>query len=97
MRLSKKNIDKIGTYFKNRPVVKAYLFGSYLRGDAKEDSDIDILVELDYNQKIGLMFIQMKYELESILNKEVDLVSVNGVSNLAKPYIDNEKELIYAR
>ena len=97
MKLSKKNIEIIKTYLKDKPVVKAYLFGSYLRGDAKKGSDIDLLVELDYSQYIGLEFIQMKIELEELLHQEVDLVSSNGVSKLVKPFIDNEKQLIYAR
>ncbi len=97
MKLSKKNIERIKAYLKDKPVVKAYLFGSYLRGDAKKGSDIDLLVELDYSQYIGLEFIQMKIELEELLKQEVDLVSANGISRLVKPFIDKEKELIYAR
>ena len=97
MKLSKKNIEKIKAYLKDKPVVRAYLFGSYMRGDAKEGSDIDLLVELDYNQRIGLEFIKMKIELEEMLKQEVDLVSENGVSKYIKPFIDKEKELIYAR
>jgi len=97
VKLSKKNIERIKAYLKDKPVVKAYLFGSYLRGDAKKGSDIDLLVELDYSQKIGLEFIKMKIELEDLLKNEVDLVSANGVSKHVKPFIDKEKELIYAR
>jgi predicted nucleotidyltransferase len=41
-------------------VIDAYLFGSYSRGDADENSDIDILVELDYSKLIGLEFVQMQ-------------------------------------
>jgi uncharacterized protein len=73
------------------------LFGSYARGEAKKGSDVDILVELDYTQQIGLVFVQMKFDLEESLHKEVDLVSTNGVSKYLKPIIDREKELIYAR
>ena len=97
MKLSKKSILQIKAYLADKPVNKAYLFGSYVRGEAKEDSDIDILVELDYSQRIGLLFVQMKLELEDLLHKEVDLVSANGVSKYLKPIIDREKELIYAR
>lgn len=60
--------------------MKAYLFGSYVREVADNKSEIDILVDLDYSQKIGLQFIQMKLDLEKLLNKEVDLVSSNGMS-----------------
>ncbi len=97
MKLEANKLESIRTYFKTRPVLKAYLFGSYARNDADNTSDIDILVDLDYSQRIGLHFIQMKIDLEKILNKEVDLVSSNGLSKYLKPIIDNEKELIYAK
>lgn len=97
MRLSKENLQRIKNYLADKPVTRAYLFGSYVRGEARENSDIDILVELDYNQQIGLMFVQMQLELEELLHKKVDLVSSNGVSKYIKPIIDREKELIYAR
>ncbi len=57
---------------------------------------MDILVELDYTQPIGLLFVQMKLDLEQLLNQEVDLVSANGISRYLKPAIDREKVLIWA-
>jgi predicted nucleotidyltransferase len=78
-------------------VLRAYLFGSYARESADNESDIDILVDLDYSQKIGLGFIQMQLDLQKILNLKVDLVSSNGLSQYLKPIIDQEKKLIYAR
>ncbi len=97
MNLDESKIQTISDYFRDRPVLKAYLFGSYVRGDADNNSDIDILVDLDYTQKIGLQFIQMKIDLETLLNTKVDLVSSNGLSKYIKPLVDNEKQLIYAR
>ena len=73
------------------------MFNSYVRGVADKKSDIDILVHLDYNQKIGLQFIQMKLDLEKLLNIKVDLVSSNGMSKYIKPLADVEKRLIYAK
>jgi|ERR1017187_1452856 predicted nucleotidyltransferase len=97
MKIDNNKIETIKKYFKTMPVLKAYLFGSYVRGEADSQSDIDILVDLDYSQRIGLQFIQMKIDLEKILNKKVDLVSSNGLSKYIKPLVDNEKQLIYAR
>lgn len=97
MNLENNNIEAIKHYFETRPVLKAYLFGSYARDEADSESDIDILVDLDYSQKIGIQFIQMKIDLEKILNKKVDLVSSNGLSKYVKPLVDREKMLIYAR
>ena len=97
MNLDSSQIESIKSYFRTRPVLKAYLFGSYVRGEADNQSDIDILVDLDYSQKIGLQFIQMKLDLEKLLNNKVDLVSSNGLSKYIKPIIDDEKQLIYAQ
>ncbi len=97
MTLDSTKIESIKNYFKTRPVLKAYLFGSYVRGMADNNSDIDILVDLDYSQKIGLQFIQMKLDLEKLLNNEVDLVSSNGMSKYIKPLVDVEKRLIYEK
>ena len=96
MNLDSNQIESIKNYFRTRPVLKAYLFGSYVRGEADDQSDIDILFDLDYSKKIGLQFIQMKLDLEKILNNKVDLVSSNGLSKYLKPVIDGEKQLIYA-
>ena len=97
MTLSKKNIEKISTYFETKPVLKAYLFGSQARGQANAESDIDILIELDYSKSIGLLFIQMQIELEELLKKKVDLVSSKGISKYIKPFVDKEKQLIYTK
>lgn len=97
MKLDNSKIEAIKNYFKTRPVLKAYLFGSYASGQANNKSDIDILVDLDYSKRIGLQFIQMKIDLEKLLNTEVDLVSSNGISKYIKPIVDNEKLQIYAK
>ena len=97
MNLDNSRLETIKEYFRTRPVLKAYLFGSSVRGQADNQSDIDILVDLDYSQRIGLGFVQMQIDLERILKTKVDLVSSNSLSKYIKPLVDSEKELIYAR
>jgi len=97
MNLETSKIDIIKNYFKTRPVLKAYLFGFYIRDEANNQSDIDILIDLDYSQRIGLQFIQMKIDLEKLLNTKVDLVSSHGLSKYIKTLVDKEKQLIYAK
>jgi predicted nucleotidyltransferase len=97
MELTSNELRTIQTFFKAKPVKKAFLFGSYLRKEATPESDLDILVELDYSQHIGLGFVKMKQDLEEILNKKIDLVSEKAVSKYILPYIEQEKKLIYER
>ena len=81
-------------FLKSQPVLRAYLFGSYARNDPAQDSDIDLLVDLDECVDL-FQFIAIKQKLEEILNKKVDLISSNGVLENIKPFIDKEKILIY--
>ncbi|TAE56362.1 MAG: nucleotidyltransferase [Bacteroidetes bacterium] len=95
MNISPRQIGMIRNYFAKQPVLKAYLFGSVARGEATAASDIDILLELDYSQPIGLEFIQMQIDLQELLRRKVDLVSARGLSKYIQPEIDKEKKLIY--
>lgn len=97
MKINQKNIKSIRQYFKNKPVLKAYIFGSVAKNEENEESDVDILVDLDYSHKIGLLFIQMKLDLENLLHSKVDLVSSNGLSPFIRTQIEKEKKLIYER
>ena len=83
-------------YLYAQPVRKAYIFGSYARADENNESDIDILIELEENVDL-FQFINIKLELEKLINKPVDLVSSNGISPRLKPYIDKDKILIYEK
>ena len=97
MNLSSNQINLIKDFFSKQPVLKAYLFGSYSQGNETENSDIDLLVELDYSRPSGLEFVQMQIDLQNLLCKKVDLVSARGLSKYVKPILDKEKKLIYAR
>jgi predicted nucleotidyltransferase len=98
VNLSFNDKQLIQQFFTNKPVKKAYLFGSYARNTAlKGSSDIDILVELDYSRQIGLDFIQMIFDLEELLKAKVDLVTTDGLSKHAKPFVDKDKILLYER
>ncbi len=74
------NVEKIG------------IFGSYARGEEAEGSDIDILVE--FSKPIGWEFIDLKEYLETILGREVDLVTTGAL----KPQIKEQilKEVVYS-
>jgi predicted nucleotidyltransferase len=96
MKKEIKNI--IQRYFEDKPVHKAFLFGSTARNENVNISDIDILVELDYNNGANyFLFFDMQKDLSQLLETRVDLVSANGLSPYIKPIIDKEKKLVYER
>lgn len=59
------------------PIRRLALFGSWARGEAHDDSDVDILVEVD--PSIGLRFVDLGDELEKALGRRVDLVSRRAI------------------
>ena len=54
-------------------------------------------MELDHTKSIGLHFIQMGLDLEALLSRPVGLATTKGSSLHVKPYVDRDKQLIYAR
>ncbi len=92
-----KMIPQIQAYLATQPVERAYLFGSCSRGEETPDSDVDLLVKLDYSKPIGLRYFQMMTDLESKLGRTVDLVSEDGLMSFARPYVDHDKIMIYER
>jgi len=83
-------------YFADKPVKRAYLFGSYARNtEVMGVSDFDILLELDYSKPIGMKFFSFQRELEELLQNKVDVVTSDGISKYVLPYIEKDKILIY--
>ncbi len=88
---------KIADYFKTQPVLKAWLFGSFSRGEETPLSDVDILVNLDHSQPIGLKFFGMWNDLERLLDRRVDLVEDGELLPFAEESANRDKYLIYER
>ncbi len=88
----------IQDFFRNAPVNKAWLFGSFSRMEERPDSDIDILIDLDRTAPIGLLqYAGMANTLERILGRKVDLVAEGSVKPFAIDSINQDKVLIYER
>ena len=88
----------IADYFKTQPVTKAWLFGSFARGEEKSDSDVDILVEYDKDAQISLLTIShMMGELEASTGRRVDLVEDGCLLPFATESANRDKRLIYER
>tara|TARA_Y100000310_G_C20495670_1_gene721413 strand:- start:566 stop:877 length:312 start_codon:yes stop_codon:yes gene_type:complete len=76
---------------KKNGVIKAGIFGSYARGDAKQKSDIDMLIKFKGSTKSLLDLIKLEDELKQNLNKEVDVITYRSINKLIKKNILNEE------
>ena len=91
--------EQISEYFATQPVLKAWVFGSFARGEEREDSDIDLIVRFDReNAKVGLFkYAAIVLDLEKLLNRQVDLVEEGALLPFAERTANRDKKLIYER
>jgi|SRR3989339_1191625 len=103
MTINKNNlISAINTAIEESPFRKEIrrisLFGSYIKGKAKEDSDIDLLIEFRPSAKIGFFrLIEIKDKLESTLSRQVDLVTPKSISKYFRDEVMNQSKTIYGK
>ena len=91
-------IPSIQGYFATLPITKAWLFGSYSRGEESADSDVDILVAFDKDAKISLFkYADMICQLENLLQQKVDLVEEGTLLPFAQKTANEDRVLIYER
>ena len=97
--MSKESITKaIAEYFKTQPIIKAWLFGSFARGEETPLSDVDILVQYDEKARVSLLKLaSMSNHLESILDRQVDIVPEKCLRSRVAQSINQDKILIYER
>ncbi len=77
--------------YEKYPIKSLAIFGSYARNEQNDHSDLDLLVE--FNDKIGIRFIDLADELEQLLGFKVDLVSKRGIKQKYMEVI--QSQLIY--
>ena len=93
--------QKITPLCVNYEIERAYIFGSYARGEADEESDVDIRVEIDAkNKKLKTLLQETNFQMdiESALNKKVDLLTVlppGSINQTIRNYILREEAVIY--
>ena len=92
-------IQTIAKYFETQPVLKAWLFGSFARGEEKPWSDVDILFVPDYSGKPFTLFTHggMLMDLQELLGRDVDLVVDGTLRPYAAKTAERDKILIYER
>lgn len=88
---------KIKPILEKQGVKKAALFGSQARGDAKKNSDVDILIQYENEDKSLFDFAELKLDIEEVLKRKVDLVTYNSLHPLLRDIILNEQKLIYEK
>lgn len=89
-------IRQIAEYFKTQPVLKVWIFGSFSRGEEREDSDVDLLILPDRSQHFSLFTLSGMYEdLKNLLGRDVDLITDGGLMPFARESADRDKILIY--
>lgn len=85
-------------YLQVQPISKAWVFGSFSRGEETPESDIDLMVTFLPGSKIGLFkFNQIKEELEKLTGRSVDLVTETSLMPYAASSAMSDRKLIYER
>ncbi len=86
----------IARFCQRHHIQKLALFGSVLREDFRPDSDVDVLVEFEPGQRVGLAFFAMQEELSELLGRKVDLNTPNFLSRYFRDQVRAEAEVLYA-
>ena len=87
----------ISEYFKTQPVKKAWIFGSFARGEATSLSDVDVLVEYEQGGVSLFRQAQIICDLEKLLDRSVDLVQEKLLRPNIRENIIRDRKLIYER
>ena len=96
MQFTDETKQKIFELCRKNKVKELSIFGSRARGDHREDSDYDLLVEFQPSARIGLIeYSRMQIDLSDLLGRKVDLVPKNGLKPLIKERVLAEAEPIY--
>ena len=91
-------MNQVQRYLAGIPVVKAWVFGSFARGEETAQSDLDLLVDYDKAAKLSLLdAVRFKLDLERIIGREVDMIENGSLKPFAVPSAEHDKYLIYER
>ncbi len=92
--------DAVAAFCKRWYITELALFGSVLRGDFHEDSDIDVLIEFETGSLPGIRFVSMATELSQLFGRPVDVLTRSAVERspnyIRRKEILGSAEVIYA-
>ena len=87
--------DQIAEFCRRHHIRRLALFGSVLRDDFRDDSDVDLLVEFEEGHTPGLDFFAMQDELSGLLRRKVDLNTVGFLSDYFRDEVLADAEDLY--
>jgi len=90
--------SQISDFCQSNHIRKFAFYGSVLRDDFRPDSDIDVLVEFEPNQPIGLMeVVRMERRLSELMGRKVDLRTPQDLSRYFRDEVVAEAEIMYEK
>lgn len=87
--------DKLRAFCKRNHIQKLSFFGSFLRDDFKQSSDIDVLVEFETGHVPGLAFFAMQDEISELIGHKVDLNTPQFLSRYFRDKVIDEAQVLY--
>ena len=85
-------------YLAGIPVLRAWVFGSFARGEETPESDLDLLVDYDPNAGVSLLdIVRYRLDLKKLIGREVDLIENGYLKPFAAPSAEHDKYLVYER
>ena len=92
-------MDRIAEFCQRNHISRLALYGSVLRDDFAQESDVDVLVEFEPGTRVGLVFITLQDELSNVLGRRVDMSTFAGVEGsrnwLLKEEILGSAKVVY--
>lgn len=90
----------VTNYFRDKPVKKVYLFGSYARGEANENSDVDLLLDIDENAPVTYFTLGgYLADMRDRFKRKVDIVTTDALreDRYFTKFVQAQKKILYAR
>ena len=89
--------EKVAAFCRVNHIRRLALFGSVLREDFRQDSDVDVLVEFDSDAEIGFLALgRMRRELSDLLQRPVDPVLQDGLKPRVRDTVVSSAKILYA-
>jgi hypothetical protein len=89
-------LGEVAAFCRHNGIVRMALFGSTLRGEARRDSDLDLLVEFETGRTPGFRFFELQDQLSALFGRTVDLETPGFLSPEIRARVVSEARVIYA-